>query len=309
MIEIRWLPGIVRVACTALLRKAGGYVIRIRGILKISLMARETIFCSAGKAAVHVTLRAGCRRVRANERKSGTAMVKRRRLPGVARVACAALLRKARSHVIRICGIPKISLVAREAIFGRTGEAAIHVAPRAVHRRMRTTQRECCQVMIKIRRRPGVARVTNLAVLREVAGHMIGIRGVLKISLMARETIFRSSGKAAVHVTLPAIDRLMGAHQGKTRSAVIKAAEISRTGKRPAGNRAAVALLTTQRKPGKLMIGICGRLIIRLMANAALQRQINELSSALLGMAVITSHMLMPAQQWKAGGLMNRRDF
>lgn len=174
---------------------------------------------------------------------------------------------------------------------------------------MRTTQRECCQVMIKIRRRPGVARVTNLAVLREVAGHMIGIRGVLKISLMARETIFRSSGKAAVHVTLPAIDRLMGAHQGKTRSAVIKAAEISRTGKRPAGNRTAMALFATCRETSEVVIGVGCCLIIRLMANAALQWQVDELCGALPGVAVVTSDMLMPAQQWKAGGLMNRRDF
>lgn len=163
--------------------------------------------------------------------------------------------------------------------------------------------------MIEIRRLPGIVRVACTALLRKAAGHMIGIRGVLKISLMARETIFRCAGEAAVHVTLRAIDRLMGAHQGKTRSAVIKAAEISRTGKRPAGNRTAMALFATCRETSELVIGVGCCLIIRLMANAALQWQVDELCGALPGVAVVTSGMLMPAQQGKAGGLMNRRDF
>lgn len=201
------------------------------------------------------------------------------------------------------------SLMARKTIHRRAGVLIVHVALIACDRQMRAGEREARAIVIEIRRLPGIVRMACTALLRKTRGHVIRIRGILEISLMARETIFRSSGKAAVHVTLSAIDCLVGAQQWKTRSAVIKAAEISHTGKRPAGNRAAVALLTTQRKSGKLMIGIRGCLIIRLMANAALQRQINKLGCALLGMTVITSHMLMPAQQWKAGGLMNRRDF
>lgn len=99
---------------------------------------------------------------------------------------------------------------------------------------------------------------------------MIGIGRLLKLSLMARKAIRRRAGKTIVGVTLVAGGRGMRAEQWKSRAAVIKTGEITPTGKLPSGNRAAMTLLTPQRKTRELMIRIRRGLVILAMANPAL---------------------------------------
>jgi hypothetical protein len=110
---------------------------------------------------------------------------------------------------------------------------------------------------------------------------MVGIGGFLKISLMTRKAIRRCAGKAIVRVTLVAGGRGMRAEQWETRATVIETAEIARAGELPSGNRAAVALLTPQRKTRELMIRIGRGLVILAMANPALQGHIDESAFAL----------------------------
>lgn len=81
---------------------------------------------------------------------------------------------------------------------------------------------------------------------------------------------------------------------------MIELPEISESRHLPAGNRAAVALLTIRRKARLLMIRIRRGRIILLMARATLQRQINKLCRPLSGMTIIAAHMLMQPHQRKA---------
>lgn len=87
----------------------------------------------------------------------------------------------------------------------------------------------------------------------------------------------------------------MRAEQGEARAAVIKRAQSAGSGHRPAGDHTAVTLLATQGKARLAVIRICGGLVILAVAHAALQRQVHELHRALLRMAIIAAHMLVPA--------------
>jgi hypothetical protein len=54
-------------------------------------------------------------------------------------------------------------------------------------------------------------------------------------------------------------------------------------------------LFATKRKTRLAVIGIGGGLVILAVAHAALQRQIDELHRALLRVAIVAAHVLMPA--------------
>lgn len=105
-----------------------------------------------------------------------------------------------------------------------------------------------------------------------------------------------------------AFHRVMRAEQGKRGAAVIEtfAAE---TGRLPADDPVAVALLAAQRKSRLLVIGIRRGFVIFQMARAALQRHVDELSRARLRVAIIAAHVLMLTLQRKARFLMHERNF
>lgn len=134
---------------------------------------------------------------------------------------------------------------------------------------------------------------------------MIGIGGLLKIRLMAGEAIGWCAGKAAIHMALIAICCRVRAQQGKARATMIKAAEIAEAGGLPPDYRAAVALFAAHGKTGELVIRIRRGFVILLMANAALQRHIDEFAFARGSVAIITTNVLMPAQQGEARFLMH----
>jgi len=97
--------------------------------------------------------------------------------------------------------------------------------------------------MIEGGRLPGVLSMTLCARMRKISQQMIGILGILKICLMAREAIRGRARKTIVRMALYAFHRDVRAAQGKTGAAVIKIAKAA--GQRPAGDRAAVALFAT----------------------------------------------------------------
>lgn len=115
-------------ASGAIVREIQCYVIGIRGPLEIRLMAGEAIRRRTGKPIVHVTLRASYSRMRAEQRKARFVVIEGCGFPGTRRVAIRTGLRKISRDVIRVRGVLKIALMAREAVCRRTGEAIVHVA-------------------------------------------------------------------------------------------------------------------------------------------------------------------------------------
>lgn len=112
VIEVRRPPGVIVVASQAIMRIIAGHMIRVGGVLKIRLMAREAIFRRAGKTAIDVTLGAFDRHMRADQCKGGTAVIERRGFPHTFRMALRAGMRKVAGHMIRIGGALKIRLMA-----------------------------------------------------------------------------------------------------------------------------------------------------------------------------------------------------
>jgi hypothetical protein len=184
VIERRRRPRIHRVASGAIVRKIQRYVIGIRRPLKIRLMAGEAIHRRAGKAIVHVALRASRRRMRAEQRKARFVVIESRWLPGVGGVAARASLRKIRRDVIRIRRVLKIALMAGETIFRRTGEAIVHVTLIACDGEMRAGEWKLRAVVIEVRRQPGVNRMARQAIMWKIAGNVVRIRRPLEIRLV-----------------------------------------------------------------------------------------------------------------------------
>ncbi len=203
--------------------------------------------------------------------------------------------------MIGICRALKIALMTRETICRCAGELIVHVALRTHHREMRAGEWKARAVVVEVSRSPRIIVVANLAILREIAGHVIRVRSLLKIRLMAGEAIRRRAGKAIVCVALVAGGRGVSAEQWKSRAAVIETAEIARAGNLPSGNRAAVAYFAAQRKTGELMIRIGRGLVILAMANPALQRHVDESALALRSVAIVAADVLMPTQQRETG--------
>mgnify|MGYP001615661528 FL=1 len=100
---------------------------------------------------------------------------------------------------------------------------------------------------------------------------MIGVGRVLKIILMARETILRRARETIVDMAARTIHRIVRAEQWKRGAVVIEALPRETSGL-PAGDHAAVALLAANRKPCLLVIGIRRGFKIFYMTRAALQR-------------------------------------
>lgn len=309
MIEGRRLPNTGGVAACASMRKIRCSVIGIDRALKIGLMARETIRRCAGELVVHVTLRTHHGEMRAGERKARAIVVEIGGPPAIEGVAHLAIARKIAGDVIRICRFLKIGLMARPAIFRRSREFVVEVALGALDGAMRAGQRKSRALVIEARRLPGVIAVANLTILGKIAGHVIRVRGFLKICLMAGKTIRRRAGKTIVRVTLVAGGRRVRAEQRKTRAAVIETAEIARAGNLPTGDRAAVAYFAAQRKTGELVIRIGGGFVILSMANPALQRHIDKPAFALRSVAIVATNVLVPAQQRETSRLMHHRHF
>ena len=137
---------------------------------------------------------------------------------------------------------------------------------------------------------------------------MIGIRGALKIILMAREAILGCACEAAINVAARAIHGAVRTEQWKRGAAVIEPRP-AKAGHLPTGDHIAMTLFATERESCLLVIRIRRGVIIFCMTRATLQRQIDELRRSTLCVAIVASYMLMPAQQRKARLLMHESDF
>jgi len=125
---------------------------------------------------------------------------------------------------------------------GRQVVIAIHVALRALQRRMRARQREACGRVVERRIPPRRSRVALLAGLREIRLHVIRIRGPLEILQVATDAGRVRAGQVVVvvDVALHALDAGVRSRQGESRGRVIK--------RRACPGGRAVALLASLRE-------------------------------------------------------------
>ena len=169
-----------------------------------------------------MTVGAGHGGVRPGQRERRIVVIKARRDPGACVVADFALLRIARSHMIRISGSVEVIQVASNA--RSTGEVvvSIQVALRALHAGVRSCQRKSGSGVVESRPGPVCGAVARITSLREPGLHMVRIRRALKVFQMTRCAGAGGQTVVPAHVTLGALQCRMRAGQGKTSSGVVE---------------------------------------------------------------------------------------
>ena len=143
-----------------------------------------------GRVAVSVTVTSGTILLfmRPRQRKIRIIMIKIRRRPLACIMAGDAVMTEIIGGVVRIRGIVKVRAVTAPAI-ARCVAVAVAVAVDAVHGSMRPRQRKIRIGVVKTGRRPLVCRVARFAVMAEIIGSMVRIRGIVEIRAVTAKTI------------------------------------------------------------------------------------------------------------------------
>lgn len=197
-----------------IVRKAGflpiARVVALRAVLRIAL--REVILCFVvlrfmTRPAVRRSLRVSTRvtfqtiglNMRASQRERRQIMIPERRIgPFRRRVTGLAIRRKELGRVHRIRNAVVIFFVALNTCGRRAGILSADVALRTVRLHVRTSQRESCLVVPrKLRRLPGIYRVTLLAGRRKSRSFVVRVFSLIVIRLMALRASGRRVGKTA----------------------------------------------------------------------------------------------------------------
>lgn len=229
MIELRVRPQHRIVALLACGRERRGYVIdwRQRGV-EVLLVTRNA--CCVGDRVVVVDMAVGAlpgrHRVRSRQRKSGSRVIERRRLPRRRVMAGLAGLRESLLRVIRIGRVLIILQVARDTRVRGQVVVVVGVAIRTLARRNRVhpCQREIDAIVIEACRRPPRGGVALSAVLREIRGYVVRVRRALKILQVATHTRRRRQVVIVVDVAIRALPRRNRVHsrQRESRTAVVE---------------------------------------------------------------------------------------
>jgi hypothetical protein len=217
MVESGSGPGSRAVTALASLRERSLHMVRIGGALVVLHVAGDAGCSGQVVIAIHMTLRALQRGVRAGEREAHRVVVKRCRLPRRSAMAGLAGLRKTALHVIGIGRALIILQVAGDAGGGGQVVIAIHMALRALHRGMRAGEREADRIVIKRCRLPGHRAMAGLAGLRHTQRHVVGIRGLLIIRQMATDAVGRRAGEFSSNMARVAFECGVRTGQGKAR--------------------------------------------------------------------------------------------
>jgi hypothetical protein len=139
----------------------------------------------------------------------------------VTRLAVVLIILPVPMFVIHLCLIVLVTQNALEDFVIRR----IHVASRArlpLAAMLAGVNAEVLAVVIERRRRPRIHRMAGSAIMREIQRHVIGIRGPLKIRLMAGEAIRRRAGEAIVYVAPCTSRSRMRPEQRKARFVMIE---------------------------------------------------------------------------------------
>lgn len=138
----------------ALLREAGGRVIGIVGVLEILQVARNAQRAEVGELPADVAGLALQCGMRAGEGETAQRVVELRIRPGDGAVANGAVRGESAGHVIRIVSFLKIRHVAGRAGGRHRRVAAVDMALRARHFRVRPAQQPSCHGMVEIHVHP-----------------------------------------------------------------------------------------------------------------------------------------------------------
>ena len=283
MIKGRTQPRRRAVALLTGLRESGLHVVWLRRALKILQVAADArgVRAAQGVVVVDVALRALHRRVRARQREARRGMIKVRTRPRRGVVALLTGLRERGLHVIGLCRPLEIFQVAADASGIRAGQVviAIHVALRALHRRVRPGQREASRRVVKCRVIPRGRAVALLAGRREPRLHVVRIGRAVEVFHVARGAVGGSAHKLAIDVALRAGDRRMRARQWELgKGIVIERCLIPRS--------CVVTCLASIRESGLRVRRVIGLIKVRQVAADAGCRRSHKLAARVAGAAV-----------------------
>ena len=231
--------------------------------------------------SVHVALCALNAGMRAAQRESSAGVIKLRAGPGRGGMALLTGLGESGLHVVRIGSGLEILLVATDtgAVCGRQGVVVVHVALRALHRRVRSRERESSGGVIKGRVIPRGRRVTLLTGLRESGLHVVRISRAVEILDVARSAVGRGIHELAIDMALGAGHVGVRSRQRKLREgSVIEGCRI------PCAR--VVAGLAGRREPRLRVRRIVGLVEVRHVAADARRRGTDKLASGMAGIAV-----------------------
>jgi hypothetical protein len=141
------------------------YVIRLRRLIEIRLMALPAIGVCEVVVSANVTRLARLRYVRSLESESRGRMIKRRRVPGRGCMAGHAVMGELRRCMIRLQRLIEICLMALPAISIRQIVVATDVTGFAGLRTMRSIQRKSGGRVVKGRRLPRGCRMACLTLM------------------------------------------------------------------------------------------------------------------------------------------------
>ena len=128
-------------------------------------MTRVTVGRRSGKMIVDMTAYACRLNMSPRQWKVCFGMVERRRCPCRSRMTSCTIVVEATAHMIWICSIVEVSLVAAIAIAAQSFELTVLVAEETICRQVGSRQRKCCVRVIKRRRFPHVYRMTRYTVV------------------------------------------------------------------------------------------------------------------------------------------------
>ena len=165
MIESRGRPTGRRVTLQTCVGEQVGSMIRVIRFTVIGFVARPAIRRCAGILTVDVALRAAHADMSAGEREVRQVVIELRRLPAGCCVALLTRLREVAGNVIRVFRSLIVGLMARPAVGRRPGILTVVMALRTGQTDVRAGQREVSEIMIKLRRLPGVRRVALEALM------------------------------------------------------------------------------------------------------------------------------------------------
>jgi hypothetical protein len=125
-------------------------------------------------------------------------------------------------HMVWVCHVLKVRLMTLITV--REGQlvVAVDVARLALKRRMRPRKWESCRVVIKRCWRPRGGCVTGLAIMTEVACHMVRIGRALIVGLMALVTVRVRQLIVTISMTRLALNSRVRSGEREPRDAVIE---------------------------------------------------------------------------------------
>ena len=211
------------VAQRAILGKAAGHVIGIRGALEGAEVTRNARRGKPDEYSAGMAAAAAQSHVRAGQRKRGLGVIKDRPQPVGGAVADGAVGREACRHVIGVGGLLEGRQVTARALRRRRRKHAARVALRALQRGMSTRQREFRhRGVVERGGQPGRGGMALFARLRETAADVGRVRGRLEVRHVASRTHRGSAGKVIGGMTLGALHGGVRTRQRKCRLVVIE---------------------------------------------------------------------------------------